>query len=335
MPEPITRRGALTGAARAMATAGPAGALVPTASAAAAPVVSRGRTKVVVLGSLGGQQMTQLAGAGARCGTSVLIDVDGVLTIVDCGCGSAHRITEAGYDLSAVRNVIVTHFHVDHVADLGPIATLAWSSGRNGAEPDRRLDVYGPTGTRAYQRGITRALGISISDQEGALGQRPAFERYARWHEIEPPRRARRLFADRRFDVRALRVQHGGVPAVGYRIRTPDLDLGFSGDRGAHGDRFAGFVKGADVLFHEVIDRSTVLPVLRGQGVAQTFIDHLVEDHCDPATVGRLATRAGVGALVLYHLIPGNPAISDDAWRAKVSPFYAGPVVVARDLLVV
>lgn len=335
MPESITRRGALAAVARGAAAAGLGAALIPSAASAAAPVVSRGRTKVVILGSLGGQQLTQLAGAASRCGSSVLIDVDGELTLVDCGCGSAHRVVEAGYDLDAVRNVLVTHYHVDHVADLASVATLAWSSGRNGVDPRRRLDIYGPTGTIAYQRGVSRALGISIADQQGALGQRPPFDRYARWHELEPPRRARKVFEGSRLDVHALRVNHGGVPAVGYRIRTPDLDLVFSGDRGARGDGFASFSKGADALFHEVLDRATVLPVLKAQGVAKTFIRHLVNDHCDPRAVGRVASRADVGNLVLYHLIPGNLAVTDEAWREKVRPYYGGQVVVARDLLVV
>jgi ribonuclease BN (tRNA processing enzyme) len=303
--------------------------------AQAAPAVSRGRTKVVVLGSHGGQQINQLTGANVRCGTSVLIDVDGVLMVVDCGCGSAHRIAEAGYDMNAVRYVLVTHHHVDHVADLGSIATFAWSSGRNGADPDRRLDVYGPTGTKRYERGFKRMVGLSIADQEGPLGQRPSFDRFARWHEFEPPRRARRILSAKRFGVRAIRVNHGGMPAVGYRVRTPDLDIAFSGDRGAHGDRFPAFAKGADVLFHEVFHREVVLGVLERQGVARTFVRHIVDDHCDTTAVGRVATKAEVGTLVLYHLIPGAPAVTDAAWQAKVAPHFDGRIVVARDLLLV
>jgi ribonuclease BN (tRNA processing enzyme) len=273
--------------------------------------------------------------ANVRCGTSVLIDVDGVLTVLDCGCGSAHRVTEAGYDLNAVRNVVITHHHEDHVADLGSMAALSWSSGRNGAAPHRRLDVYGPTGTRDFEVGFKRSIRLSIADQEGALGQRPPFAQYARWHEMAPPPRAAHVFSDDRLEVRAIRVQHGSMPTVGYRIRTPDVDLAFSGDRGAHGDRFRSFARGAEVLFHEIIDKTTVLNVLASEHVAPRFIDHLVNDHCDPETVGRVATFAGVQTLVLYHLIPGALGITDDAWRAKVAPFYAGRILVAKDLLVV
>jgi ribonuclease BN (tRNA processing enzyme) len=304
-------------------------------SGAPAPAVSRGRTKIVILGSLGGQQISQLTGANVRCGTSVLFDVDGVLLVVDCGCGSVHRIAEAGYDLDALRYVLVTHHHADHVAELGAMATFAWSSGRNGGEPHRRLDVFGPTGTRDYEQGFKRSLRRSIHDQETALGQKPTFAKFAHWHEFAPPRSPRRVLKDKRFDVHAARVDHGGLPAVGYRIRTPDLDVALSGDRGPKGDRFPMFAKGADALFHEIIDLDIVLPALEQQHVAQTFIDHLVNDHCDPKTVGKTATAAGVKTLVLYHLIPGNPGITDESWVSQVSPHYSGRIIVGRDLLVV
>ena len=55
----------------------------------------------------------------------------------------------------------------------------------------------------------------------------------------------------------------------------------------------------------------------------------------DGADVGRVATEAAVETLVLYHLIPGNPGITDDAWTAMVRPQFAGRIIVAKDLLVV
>lgn len=334
----VTRRTALQGAA--LATAGLAAARVPAArgeDATPAPVVSRGSTKVIVLGSLGGQQMSKAVGANVRCGTSVLIDVGGDVTILDCGCGcgSVHRVVEAGYDLSAVKRILITHCHFDHVAELGSMAHSAWTDGRNGTGPNRRIDVYGPTGIGDYQRHFAAGVRRSIDDQQGPLGQVPTFARFARWHEFAPPRRARSVIETARVEVRAIRVRHGGMPAVGYRVRTPDVDIAFSGDRGPHGDDFPAFAKGADVLFHEVIHKQLVVDTLSATKTARTFIAHLVDDHCDGPTVGRVASAAGVGTVVLYHLTPGSPGIADDAWRALVSPHYDGRIVVAKDLLVV
>jgi ribonuclease BN (tRNA processing enzyme) len=337
----MTRRAALGLATRGAVAAAGAGALARASAAAAqspgsaAPVLSRGRTKVVVLGSHGGQQESQLTGANLRCGTSVLIDVAGELLVVDCGVGSLHRLVEAGYDANQVRHVLVTHHHQDHTADLGNFAGFGWASGRNGGDPNRRMDLYGPTGTRAYERGYKQLAALSIADQEGPLGQVPRFRAFARWHEFRPPKRSRRVLSTPRFTVHAIRVTHGGMPSVGYRVRTPDLDLVFSGDRGYGHDRFASFAKGADAMFHEIIDRELVVRTLQAQGAAKGFIRHLVEDHCSPEEAGRAATAAGVETLVLYHLIPANPGITDDAWRAMVQPHFGGRIVVSRDLEVV
>lgn len=332
-----TRRDVLTGALGAAAALGLARAAPAAAQATApdAPAVSRGKTRIVVLGSQGGQQITQLTGANLRCGTSVLIDVGGELTVLDCGCGSVHRLTEAGYDANRVRNVLITHCHADHVAELGGLASFAWSSGRNGVDRERRLDIYGPTGIEDYRSGLRRSLRRSIADQEGPLAQRPRFDRFAFWHEFAPPRRSVTVLKDAQLEVRAIRVHHGTIPAVGYRVRTPDLDIAFSGDRGNRGDGFTAFARGADVLFHEVIHRALVVAAQEQQKAAPSFIEHLIDDHTDAADAGRIARSARVGTLVLYHLIPGSPGITDEAWTALVRPQFAGRIIVARDLLVV
>jgi ribonuclease BN (tRNA processing enzyme) len=132
-----------------------------------------------------------------------------------------------------------------------------------------------------------------------------------------------------------VRVHHGGIPSLAFRIRTPDIDLVLSGDRGPRGDSFTAFARGAELLFHEIIDRQLVESALKAQKADPGFIRHLIRDHCDPKTVGHVATTAGVETLVLYHLIPGHPGITDEAWTAKVAPHFSGRIVVARDLQVI
>lgn len=307
---------------------------MPTPAPTSEPQLTGSSTRIVVLGSQGGQQITQLTGANVRAGSSIAIEVDGQVTVIDCGPGSLHRLAQAGYDANQVRHVLVTHCHADHVAELGSFATFAWSSGRNGVDRDRRLDVYGPTGLADYQRGMKASLRLSIEDQEGPLGQRPAFSEFAHWHELEPTDEVMAVFADDHLEVTAIRVAHGAMPALAFRIRTAQVDVVFSGDRGVTGDRFTEFARGADVLFHEVIHGSLVQAVLEGQGMAPTFVDHLVHDHTDAPDVGRIATEAGVPKLVLYHLIPGNPGITDDQWIDLVRPHFAGEILVAHDLQV-
>lgn len=334
----LTRRrllGTTTAGATGFALSGLLGRAPRVSAQQTAPVVSRGNTKIVVLGSQGGQQITKLTGANVRCGTSVLIDVGGEVTIVDCGVGSLHRLVQAGYDASSVRNVLVTHHHQDHNADLGNFAGFAWSSGRNEGDPNRRLDIYGPEGTTNYAEGYQLELKSSISDQENALGQDLPFAEFARWHEFDASYDSTTdAFSDGSLRVSATRVHHGSITSVAYRIRTADVDIVLSGDRGTEGqDEFIAFAKGADLLFHEIIDRKLIERFLRDADPA--YVNHLLNDHSDPATVGGAATGAGVPVLVLYHLVPGNPAITDRRWKSMVSPYYGGQIIVAKDLLVV
>lgn len=305
----------------------------PTARPASTrPTPAKGSSRVIVLGSHGGQQINQLTGAGDRAGSSLLIDVDGELTVIDSGCGSVHRLAEAGYDANAVRNVFVTHCHADHVAETGSLASFVWSSGRNGGDPNRRLDLYGPTGMYDVEDGTKLALRRSIADQEGPLAQRPVFDEFAVWHEFEPPAEITTLLDDPGLKVEALKVTHGQLPAVGYRVTIPEGVIAISGDRGAGKDDFVDLARGADVLVHEVINRPLIEAGLRGKA-AESFISHLVEDHTDAPDVGRLATEAGVEHLVLYHLIPANSnVVSDQAWIDLVRPTYDGRITVAHDL---
>lgn len=312
------------------------GVIPRTANGMPAATGKSGRTQVYLLGSQGGQQRTQLTGAGIRSGPSALIVVDGVGYLLDAGVGALLRLNEAGFDANVVRHIFLTHHHQDHNADLGNMIGFSWTAGRFGST-DRRLDVWGPPGTKSYLRGYRIATARSIADQEGPLEQKPTLRSYVHGHELSMRGAIRtdgvRVMSDERVTVNAIQVNHGELPSVGYRFETPDLTIVFSGDRGDRGDELARFAVGADVLFHEISDLDLVKTVLEAQGAPPRYIDHQLHDHSGGELVGRTATEAGVAKLVLYHLVPGTPALSDDHWRALVSPHYAGEIVVGKDLL--
>jgi ribonuclease BN (tRNA processing enzyme) len=55
-------------------------------------------------------------------------------------------------------------------------------------------------------------------------------------------------------------------------------------------------------------------------------------DHSSGEVVGRTATAAGVPKLVLYHLVP-RPGAQRRAVALAGAPYYAGEIIVGRDLL--
>ena len=302
----------------------------PVASGAA------GRTQVYLLGAQGGQSRAILTGSDIHAGPSVLLIVDGVGYLMDAGVGALLRLNQAGFDPTMIRHVFMTHHHQDHNADLGNIIGFGWTTGSQ-VHPGQRLDVWGPPGTLAYQSGYQEATALSINDNEANLGKTPSFQSYLHCHQFPITGAIRTrpvtVMSDPVVTVSAIRVNHGKIPTVGYRFKTPDLDVVFSGDRGDRGDELVTLAKGADVLFHEIIDIDVVLAGLKAQKAPPSFIQHMMQDHSAPAFVAQTATAAKAPKLVLYHLVPGNPGITDARWTSLVSPRYAGEIVVGTDLL--
>jgi ribonuclease BN (tRNA processing enzyme) len=64
--------------------------------------------------------------------------------------------------------------------------------------------------------------------------------------------------------------------------------------------------------------------------------EHLIASHTMVQDAGRIAKAAGVGRLVLNHLIPADdPSVTPDHWRAALSGTWDGPLDIARDGLVI
>lgn len=68
--------------------------------------------------------------------------------LIDVGSGVVHRLagTDVGYE--GIETVLLTHHHLDHVADLMPLYKARWLAGED------RLTVVGPPGTKALVDGL-------------------------------------------------------------------------------------------------------------------------------------------------------------------------------------
>jgi ribonuclease Z len=75
--------------------------------------------------------------------------------VVDVGPGSANRLSMVGVDGSRIGAVLLTHFHSDHIGDLGELNMLTWAAGR--VLP---LRVFGPPGVERVVAGFTEAYAL-------------------------------------------------------------------------------------------------------------------------------------------------------------------------------
>jgi ribonuclease BN (tRNA processing enzyme) len=92
---------------------------------------------------------------------------------------------------------------------------------------------------------------------------------------------------------------------------------------------------GADILVHEVIDLDALLLRISSLSNYDTVRSQLRRSHTPVDAVGSIAARAGVGTLVLSHLVPGEGSHDPEQWEALVraaAPEFAGDVICGVDL---
>jgi ribonuclease Z len=261
------------------------------------------------------------AGAGTlvRCGATVLQ--------FDAGRGTVMRLADAGLHPFDVTALLLTHVHSDHVEGVPDLAMTRWIEDQFfHCGP---LVVVAPAGPPArfvermfdpFEDDIALRVG-HVQDDPPSVDLRP-FEAAAEPVEVWRT-------ADGSVRVSAVLVHHEPVePAVAYRVETPDGAVVISGDTRAC-DEVEALSAGADVLVHEACRASAL-----AGSVAGTPLEAVFSYHADSIAVGTLAERAGVGHLMLTHLIP-QPASDEDgaAYEADVrAGGYRGTVTVGTDL---
>jgi ribonuclease BN (tRNA processing enzyme) len=102
-----------------------------------------------------------------RRASSVLIQLDALPVLFDCGHGVVQRLLEADISHNELNHIVVSHFHPDHISDLVPFLHAGAWSRRNPRTSD--LHIYGPAGLQQIIDGFKGIFG------ESAL-QQPAYD---------------------------------------------------------------------------------------------------------------------------------------------------------------
>jgi ribonuclease BN (tRNA processing enzyme) len=98
-----------------------------------------------------------------RRASSVLIQLDGMPMLFDCGHGVVQRLLEVGVQHNELNHIVLSHFHPDHVSDLIPILHAGAWSRRNPRTSD--LHIYGPPGIQQLIDGFRNIFGESTLHQ--------------------------------------------------------------------------------------------------------------------------------------------------------------------------
>lgn len=314
-----------------------AGALL-LAGCATVQAQEQPRAQWVTLGTSGGPpvrvERAQIANA--------LVLPDGGSYLFDTGNDVQRQMARAGIPETSVRVVFLSHHHLDHVADLGPLLWTHWTFGRG------VLAVVGPVGTQELVDGLVAAASpIMLAGYPTAGPAKPPLAEMVRVIEVAADLPTpQQVWRDDAVTVEAVGVDHyqaaPSVPldhlpqALAYRVITPDRTIVYTGDSGPS-PRLASLVAGADLLVTEVVELDGIhasllampIPEVVRQGIAQG----MAINHLTPAEVGRMAAAGGVRSVLLTHFVPSPESVPDRAiYQRQIAESYNGPVMLADDL---
>ncbi|RQG91306.1 MBL fold metallo-hydrolase [Natrarchaeobius halalkaliphilus] len=202
---------------------------------------------------------------GERVQTGLLVQESGRTLLIDCGSGVLHRLQQSGVGYESVSTVLLTHHHLDHVADLLPLMKARWLAG------EEHLEIVGPQGTKGLVDGL-----LSVHEyMEGRL-------------DLQVREIVAGEFSIADFDVSAYETRHS-LPCLAYRF---DDRFTFSGDSEAFAG-LANFADGSGILVHDCsfpddVDVSNhPTPDSLGRELADRDIGRVYLSHLYPHTDGR------------------------------------------------
>lgn len=234
----------------------------------------------------------------------------GRVWVVDVGPGSQEVAQLMGVPRAALGGVLLTHFHSDHIGELGEWAMQSWVAGRKEA-----FHVFGPPGVERVAAGFRQAYELDDEYRIAHHGSENMPRSATEWivHEV-PASQEEAVVVHREggLTIKAFGVDHAPVaPAIGYRFEYGGRSVVISGDTDVSPGLQAN-TRGADVLVHEVLLKDLVEQLSEAFGRAdesrlQRLSADIIDYHTSPAEALQVAKDAGVGTLVMTHLVPPIP----------------------------
>ena len=268
---------------------------------------------VQVLGSGGPESQDK------RASTSYLVWLNGkALVILDAGGGSVLRFGESGAQMSQADVFLFSHFHVDHSSDFPAFIFSSWFEDRK-----RPLPVYGPPGNDfmpsttefvldlfSDPHGVYRYLSELVEPGQGSYQLQP--------HDVMANSTPALVLRNDDLALYAVRVIHGAVPALAWRVEIGGKRIVFSGDTNGEGNGLTLLATNADLFVaHNAVPEGAT-------GVERRL-------HMPPSVIGVIAANAHVKELVLSHRMLRTLG-NEKETEAEIRRHYPGPIIFANDL---
>jgi ribonuclease Z len=225
----------------------------------------------------------------------LLVQTSNRVLLIDCGNHPVVKLDRAGVSINSITDLVITHFHSDHVGSLPLLLMDMWL--------EKRKDVLRIYGLEFTLERIQRLLEL-FDWQKWAERFPVEFIQLSDSNESW-------LMNDDTIRITSLPMKHL-VPSVGLRMEFParQFTAVYTSDTEPV-ENVVRLARGADVLIHEAAGDS------RG--------------HTSPAKAGEAAAAAGVKHLVLIHY---DPAIPEEEQISAAARGFSGKIDMARDWMV-
>ncbi len=255
-------------------------------------MVNNAAMKITILGS--GTCVPNLK----RYPCSALVQTEFTTVLLDIGPGIIGQLMKLGVHINDIDMICLSHFHLDHCADLAP---FIFATKYPGFKRSKKLTLAGGTSIFELYSNLNKAYGHSLEMPESMF----------QILELEP-------LQTRRLDINGLNLSWTGVAhkpeSLAYRFSDPtSFSFVYSGDTD-FSQNLIELATGADLMICE-----SAMPD-----------DQKVAGHLTPSIAGDMAHRAGVKKLVLTHLYP---ECERSDFLSQCRHIFKGPVLVAQDLM--
>jgi ribonuclease Z len=253
-----------------------------------------------------------------RLGPAAAIGFGKRIVLIDAGRGVAEALRRCSIPIAQPDTVLLTSLLPENTLGLDDLLLTGWNTPR--AKP---LRLLGPPGTRARAEAIGAAYAASIDTLAAARG---VASDGARLDVVE----ITDGFVEER-DGLTLRAGAAGdtpLPSLAYRFEANDRALVVAGTN-PDPDQLAAFAQGAALLAAEGFFAESIAIAEKADA---PDIDRLKREaalHMPMQELGAIATRAGVGMLVVTRLQAAP--LFDAQYETAVGATFHGPAVIADE----
>jgi len=268
-----------------------------------------------------------------RAKTCIAVFAGGKFYVVDTGNGSWNNLGLWRIPAKHIGGIFLTHFHSDHIAELGEFNMQTWAAGRPAP-----LAVHGPEGVKKVVDGFSLAYELSRSYRTAHHGAEYMDPEIGKMQAIEHPATEPTVIVEENgVTITMFPVEHAPIkPAVGYRFDYGGRSVVITGDT-TKSDHVIAAARGADVLFHEAQANHMVAQIQQallkaGDTQVSKLISDIPDYHTSPVQAAEVANSANAKLLVMYHLTPPPPnRIAEKIFMRGVSDIREQGTILSDD----